>query len=139
MCLVSSPAKSGHLCTRTFIPKVCHQAIGVLGAVSVATAALFEGSAIHDLADIPEGYVKSIEHPSGHLDVQLELNPYRPDIDILRAGLRIDTADCKGEVFIPASDGKDMPGLDRKCVSVNFNRRALMLIGLIISRILERS
>ncbi|EHI49722.1 hypothetical protein HIMB100_00003350 [SAR116 cluster alpha proteobacterium HIMB100] len=106
MCLVSSPAKSGHLCTRTFIPTVCHQAIGVLGAVSVATAALFEGSAIHDLADIPEGYVKSmrVEHPSGHLDVQLELNPYRPDIDILRAGLlRTTRLISKGEVFIPAS------------------------------------
>lgn len=35
---------AGDLCTRTFIPHRCHEAIGVLGAVSVATAALLPGS-----------------------------------------------------------------------------------------------
>ena len=92
--------------TRTFIPRVCHQAIGVLGAVSVATAALFEGSAIHELAEIPAGNHKQIriEHPSGHFDVQLELNPDSPDIDIAGAGLlRTARLISKGEVFIPAS------------------------------------
>ena len=106
MCLVSKPFHGGHLNTRTFIPRVCHQAIGVLGAVSVATAALFEGSAIHDLAEIPAGNHKQmrIEHPSGHFDVQLELNPDSPDIDIIGAGLlRTARLISKGEVFIPAS------------------------------------
>ena len=106
MCLVSKAVNGGHLRTRTFIPKVCHQAIGVLGAVSVATAALFDKSAIHDLAVIPEGMTKQmrIEHPSGHLDVQLELNPDSPDIDIIRAGLlRTTRLISKGEVFIPGS------------------------------------
>ena len=106
MCLVSKPAHGGHLGTRTFIPKVCHQAIGVLGAVSAATAALFEQSAIYDLADIPKGNVKQmrIEHPSGHFDVQLELNPDKDEIDIVRAGLlRTTRLISKGAVFIPAS------------------------------------
>lgn len=106
MCLVSKATKHGHLNTRTFIPKVCHQAIGVLGAVSVATAALFERSAVHDLADIPEGTVKQmrIEHPSGHFDVQLELNPDRPGIEIIRAGLlRTTRLISNGVVYVPAS------------------------------------
>ena len=106
MCLVSKPFYGGHLNTRTFIPRVCHQAIGVLGAVSVATAALFEGSAIHEFAEIPAGNHKQIriEHPSGHFDVQLELNPDSPDIDITGAGLlRTARLISKGEVFIPAS------------------------------------
>ena len=106
MCLVSKPANGGHLGTRTFIPKVCHQAIGVLGAVSAATAALFEQSAIYDLADTPKGDVKQmrIEHPSGHFDVQLELNPDKDEIDIVRAGLlRTTRLISKGAVFIPAS------------------------------------
>jgi 4-oxalomesaconate tautomerase len=42
--LVSPPESGGHLATRTFIPHRCHDAIGVLGAVSVATAALLPGS-----------------------------------------------------------------------------------------------
>ena len=41
-----APARTGagDLCTRTFIPHRCHDAIGVLGAVSVATAALLPGA-----------------------------------------------------------------------------------------------
>ena len=42
--LVAPPAAGGDLSTRTFIPHRCHEAIGVLGAVSVATAALLPGS-----------------------------------------------------------------------------------------------
>ena len=106
MCLVSKAVNGGHLNTRTFIPKVCHKAIGVLGAVSVATAALFERGAIHDLAEIPEGLDKQmrIEHPSGHFDVQLELNPERPGIDVLRAGLvRTARLISRGEVYVPRS------------------------------------
>ena len=37
-------AGGGDISTRTFIPHRCHEAIGVLGAVSVATAALLPGS-----------------------------------------------------------------------------------------------
>lgn len=106
MCLVSKPINGGHLSTRTFIPKICHKAIGVLGAVSVATAALFERSAIYDLAEIPDGLDKQmrIEHPSGHFDVQLELNPDRPGIDVLRAGLvRTTRLISRGEVYVPRS------------------------------------
>lgn len=42
--MVSPPTAGGDLGTRTFIPHRCHEAIGVLGAVSVATAALLDGS-----------------------------------------------------------------------------------------------
>ena len=40
MCLVAAPVAGGAIMTRTFIPHVCHKSIGVLGAVSVATACL---------------------------------------------------------------------------------------------------
>ena len=49
----------------------CHDAIGVLGAVSVATACLLpEGPAL-ELAVIPDGDEKmlSIEHPTGEMSV----------------------------------------------------------------------
>ncbi|MEV6965252.1 4-oxalomesaconate tautomerase [Hamadaea sp. NPDC051192] len=44
MCLVAPPANGGSLSTRMFIPHRVHQSIGVLAAVSVATAAALPGS-----------------------------------------------------------------------------------------------
>ncbi|MCC2101013.1 MAG: 4-oxalomesaconate tautomerase, partial [Hyphomicrobiales bacterium] len=38
MTLVSAPCAGGAISTRTFIPHRCHASIGVLGAVSVASA-----------------------------------------------------------------------------------------------------
>jgi 4-oxalomesaconate tautomerase len=52
---------------RSFIPHRAHATIGVLGAVSVATACLVEGSPAAVLAVVPEGRTKTlgVEHPSG--------------------------------------------------------------------------
>src|SRR5206468_45785 len=44
MSLVSPARAGGAIATRTFIPHRVHEAIGVLGAVSVATACLLPGS-----------------------------------------------------------------------------------------------
>ncbi|WP_371826039.1 4-oxalomesaconate tautomerase [Photobacterium sp. GJ3] len=73
MTMVSAPQQGGAISTRTFIPHRCHASIGVLGAVSVATACLLQESPAHGLADIPEGELKTlaIEHPVGNLTVLL--------------------------------------------------------------------
>lgn len=67
MTMVSPATRGGAISTRTFIPHRCHASIGVLGAVSVATACLIEGSVAHDIASIPAGDEKTlpIEHPIG--------------------------------------------------------------------------
>ena len=44
MSLVAPPRAGGALCSRTFIPHDCHAAVGVLGAVTLATAAVMRGS-----------------------------------------------------------------------------------------------
>ena len=44
MFLVAPPRDGGAICTRSFIPHRAHATIGVLGAVSVATACLIPGS-----------------------------------------------------------------------------------------------
>jgi len=113
MSLISKPRAGGAVNTRTFIPKYCHKAIGVLGAVSVASAALYEDSAIHDLATLPDGMVKDmiIEHPSGKFDVQLCLENRDGGLQIERAGLlRTTRLLARGEVFVPVSvwDGKQV-------------------------------
>ena len=76
MVLVSAPRAGGAIATRTFIPHRCHAAIGVLGAVSVATACLLPSGPAADLAAIPAGdtIALSIEHPSGETTVIVTRN-----------------------------------------------------------------
>ena len=71
MTMVSAPHSGGAISTRTFIPHRCHKSIGVLGAVSVATACLIEGAVAAELAAVPAGPEKAlaIEHPSGEMTV----------------------------------------------------------------------
>ena len=71
MVLISPPQHGGVITTRNFIPHTCHKAIGVLGAVSVATACMVPSSVTRDLAVVPNGDEKSlaIEHPTGEMTV----------------------------------------------------------------------
>ncbi|WP_193337345.1 4-oxalomesaconate tautomerase [Devosia beringensis] len=75
MTLVSAPINGGALSTRTFIPHRCHDAIGVLGAVSVATACLLPAGPASELAVVPGGdeQLLSVEHPSGEMSVIVTL------------------------------------------------------------------
>ncbi len=86
MCLVAPPRDGGTIATRTFIPHACHRSIGVLGAVSVATACLLPGAPAARLARVPEGNPKAldVEHPSGSLQVQLR---FGPDGSVVEAGV----------------------------------------------------
>jgi 4-oxalomesaconate tautomerase len=91
--LVAPPRSGGAIATRTFIPHRCHDAIGVLGAVSVATAALLpegpaaevarltadgdaggtdDGDAAGD-ADGGAGRVVTVEHPTGTFDAAVDM------------------------------------------------------------------
>jgi 4-oxalomesaconate tautomerase len=73
--MVSPPQSGGAVSTRTFIPHRCHQAIGVLGAVSVATACLLPGSPASALANLPpDAEVVRLEHPSGSFDAWVRLH-----------------------------------------------------------------
>jgi 4-oxalomesaconate tautomerase len=76
MSMVSAPRSGGAVSTRTFIPHRCHASIGVLGAVSVATACLLPGSPAAEAAKVPLGSAKEmrIEQPSGETTVLLELD-----------------------------------------------------------------
>lgn len=74
MMLVAPPRNGGAVTVRSFIPHRAHASVGVLGAVSVATACLIEGSPGAMVATIPDGRVKtlSVEHPTGELTCVLE-------------------------------------------------------------------
>lgn len=114
MCLIAGPREpqnGGTLSTRTFIPHRCHASIGVLGAVSVATAAVLPGSVCDGMASRRGGATQrlSIEHPTGEFTVELVLdgNPRQPTVQsaaLLRTARRL----FDGHVCIPSAvwDGR---------------------------------
>ncbi|MBV9094562.1 MAG: 4-oxalomesaconate tautomerase [Streptosporangiaceae bacterium] len=86
--LVAAPADGGTICTRTFIPVRVHESIGVLGAVSVATATVLHGAVGHDLAAIKPGQTRfDVEHPTGHLQVEAEVDQASQPPKVIRSGV----------------------------------------------------
>ena len=74
--LVAPPRHGGTGTARSFIPHRAHASIGVLGAVSVATACLVDGSPAADVAAVPPGDRKtiSVEHPTGEMSCILDID-----------------------------------------------------------------
>ena len=72
--LVAPPQHGGAVTVRSYIPHRAHATIGVLGAVSVATACLLAGSPAAQVAQIPDGRRKtlSVEHPTGEMSCVLD-------------------------------------------------------------------
>jgi 4-oxalomesaconate tautomerase len=86
--MVAPPRDGGDLCTRTFIPHRCHQAIGVLGAVSVATASLLPGSPVSSMLDHERrSDVFSLEHPTGTFDAIVDIASDDGVFLVRRAGI----------------------------------------------------
>jgi 4-oxalomesaconate tautomerase len=123
MTLVSTPSNTAEdelaatICTRTFIPHRCHDAIGVLGAVSVATASLIEGTPAFACAgSLVSPNRVSVEHPTGILDATVAISfvdgePWAERSAILRTARKL----MDGTVFArtpfpqtdPISNDKD--------------------------------
>ena len=111
MSLLSPPKQGGVVNTRTFIPHNCHKSIGVLGAVTVATACILPDSVAAGLAVVPDGDDKlmNIEHAAGALQARLLTESRHGAVYVLRAGV-VRTARIlfSGEVYIAKSvwDGR---------------------------------
>ena len=84
---------------------MCHDAIGVLAAVTVGTACVLEGSITQGIAVVPVGLVKtlSVEHPTGEFSVELGLDPANPQSVTRAALLRTARLIMRGEVMVPAA------------------------------------
>jgi 4-oxalomesaconate tautomerase len=109
--LVAPPRHGGTISTRTFIPVRVHESIGVLGGVSVGTAVIAPGAVGADLggrsgpvgrgslggrsgpvgrgstASLPGGTRLEIEHPSGSLQVEAELDTTVTPPRVVRSGV----------------------------------------------------
>ncbi len=119
MTLVAPPREGGAIATRTFIPRVCHEAIGVLGAVSVATACVVDGTTAAAVARPGRGSRRllSVEHPTGEFTVELAMRDaaaggagvHVRSAPVERASLlRTARALMDGHVLVPAAvwDGR---------------------------------
>jgi 4-oxalomesaconate tautomerase len=103
MSIVSAAKNGGNINTRTFIPHNCHAAIGVLGAVSVASACLYDECVTNEICKLPDGLNKkiSVEHPSGEFSVELTCEKIDNEIVIKKAGLlRTARIISKGEAYV---------------------------------------
>lgn len=105
MTLVSAPVNNGLLNTRSFIPHRVHDAIGVLGSVSVATACVIKGAVGNRyLGDDHDYSALNIEHPTGQFTVAMEVEGEQSaeTLNIRRAALlRTARLLMRGEVMIP--------------------------------------
>lgn len=107
MSLVAPARNGGTISTRTFIPHRVHDAIGVLGSVSVATACLLPGSVAQTVSDTKPGRGirrLDVEHPTGFFTVEVELDTTQEPPAVLRTALlRTARLLIRGTVFVPAT------------------------------------
>ncbi len=104
MTLISPPRDGGAVNTRSFIPHRVHEAIGVLGAVSVATGCVLPGSVAGGIAQtVSQGgeLEMMVEHPTGFFAVRMKISGTDSAITVERAAL-IRTARklMQGEIYI---------------------------------------
>jgi len=106
MTLVSAPRNSGAISTRTFIPHRCHASIGVLGAVSVATACMMSDSPAAELCVFPPDVTNDsekmlqVEHPIGETGVLMRVTGEGAGLIIHKAAiLRTARKLMSGRVF----------------------------------------
>lgn len=107
MSLISPARHGGQLSTRTFIPHRVHEAIGVLGAVSVATACVVPGTVAERIAGRRGAAGPrrlEIEHPTGFFTVEMDVTGSGGDLRVNRSALlRTARKLMRGEVYVPAA------------------------------------
>ena len=104
MCLVAPAQHGGAICTRNFIPHRVHEAIGVFGAVSVATACVLPGSVTEGIAQVTDPSSLEVEHPTGFFTVAMDAGVEGGELKIRRSALlRTCRRLMRGEVYVPAS------------------------------------
>jgi len=102
MCLIAPAQHGGAVCTRNFIPHRVHEAIGVFGAVSVATACVLPGSVAEGVADVADPSSIEVEHPTGFFTVAMDAAMDGDQLRIRRSALlRTCRRLMRGEVYVP--------------------------------------
>jgi len=104
MSLLAPACDGGLVATRTFIPHRVHESIGVLGAVSVATACMIEGSVAARIAGVSTTATDlevEVEHPTGFFTVQMEVDRSSGELAVTKSALlRTARMLMSGDVYV---------------------------------------
>ena len=102
--LLAGPHQGGTIASRYFVPYSCHKAHAVTGTVCVASACAIPGTVAWRIAPLtaaPQGVV-TIEHPSGMIAIDLDVELDRQPAVIRRAALiRTARRVFDGHVYVP--------------------------------------
>jgi 2-methylaconitate cis-trans-isomerase PrpF len=104
--ILAAPRSGGVISSRYLTPHRLHAAHAVTGGICVAACALIDGTVgalLADRAAVHDDAMR-IEHPSGHLDLRLELGGTASSPDVRSAGvIRTARKILDGQVFVPAA------------------------------------
>jgi len=107
MSLLAPAQNGGLISTRTFIPHRAHEAIGVLGAVSVATACMLPGSVANQIAGLTQAADQleiEVEHPTGFFTVQMQVDNSGSQLVVTKSALlRTARMLMSGNIYVPKS------------------------------------
>jgi 4-oxalomesaconate tautomerase len=101
--LLSPSRDGGTIASRYLTPHALHAAHAVTGAVCVASACALEGTIAHEVAKSDSANPRTvwIEHPSGQVDVRLEVRGRGAEMEVVAGTLRTARPIMKGEVLVP--------------------------------------
>jgi 4-oxalomesaconate tautomerase len=109
MSLIAPARDGGLVSTRTFIPHRVHESIGVLGAVSVATACMIEGSVAARIAGnftAETDLEVEVEHPTGSFTVRMQVDRTAGELAVTKSALlRTARMLMSGDVYALESAG----------------------------------
>lgn len=103
--LVSKGTHDGQLVSRYFTPLKCHRSHAVTGAIGVATAYVTPGTVPYGLSVERQPGIHRIEiaHPSGRIEVDVELAQGETSVEVTGAGLiRTARKIMEGQLYIPS-------------------------------------
>ncbi len=102
--LLAKAAQGGTIATRYFVPDACHKALAVTGTVCLASACAIPGTLASQIAKVPaapQGVIE-IEHPSGKIAIDLDVDFSNGKQDMRRAALiRTARRVFEGRVLVP--------------------------------------
>lgn len=98
--LLTSAKAGGNISSRYFVPHNCHASHAVTGAIAVAAASAIPGTIASRLTSPLDSDCVTIEHPSGRIDVKIEIEDGEKEPSVKQAALvRTARPLFKGQVY----------------------------------------
>jgi len=102
--ILAAPRNGGNITSRYFVPTACHAAHAVTGGICVAVCSALTGSVADGLVQYSEDPPRKciIEHPSGSIEVALDLGGNGEQLTVNSAGvIRTTRKLFAGDVYVP--------------------------------------